>query len=338
MDTINIFVGLDYHQSGVQVCILDQAGNVLSNRFLPNCWKDIAIHVERYGNSVQAAIESCSGAADIADELIHKAGWSVHLAHPGYVSRMKQGPDKTDYSDARMLADLVRVGYLPKVWLAPVEVREMRLLVRYRQQQVNQRRAIKLRIGAVLREQRIGSGPEGRWSMPWLMWLKTTKDLSAQGRWVIKRHFEDLEWLGRKIKATEKRLSLVCEEDPLVTRLLTFKGVGSVTAWTLRAEIGRFDRFANGKQLARFCGLSPRNASSGNRQADAGLIMAANPQLRSTLIELAHRVARHDPRWSQLASNLRKRGKPGSLVAAAVANRWTRHLYNQLKISPMKAA
>lgn len=134
MDIINIFVGLDYHQSGVQVCILDQSGNVLSNRFLANSWKEIQIHVEHYGNCVQAAIESCSGAADIADELIQKAGGSVHLAHPGYVSRMKQGPDKTDYSDARLLADLVRVGYLPKVWLAPVEVREMRLLVRYRQQ------------------------------------------------------------------------------------------------------------------------------------------------------------------------------------------------------------
>ena len=164
MDIINIFVGLDYHQSGVQVCILDQSGNVLSNRFLANSWKEIQIHVEHYGNCVQAAIESCSGAADIADELIQKAGGSVHLAHPGYVSRMKQGPDKTDYSDARLLADLVRVGYLPKVWLAPVEVREMRLLVRYRQQQVNQRREIKLRMGAILREQRIGSGPARRWS------------------------------------------------------------------------------------------------------------------------------------------------------------------------------
>ncbi len=40
----------------------------------------------------------------------------------------------------------------------------------------------------------------------------------------------------------------------------------------LRAEIGRFDRFGSGKQLARFCGLSPRNASSGTRQADAGLV------------------------------------------------------------------
>jgi hypothetical protein len=49
----------------------------------------------------------------------------VQLAHPGYVARMKQSRDKTDFGDARMLADLERVGYLPRVWLAPEEVREM---------------------------------------------------------------------------------------------------------------------------------------------------------------------------------------------------------------------
>ena len=33
---------------------------------------------------------------------------------------MKKSPDKTNFSDAKLLADLVRVGYLPKVWLAPL--------------------------------------------------------------------------------------------------------------------------------------------------------------------------------------------------------------------------
>jgi hypothetical protein len=100
--------------------------------------------------TVFAAIEACGGAADLADELIARAGWSVHLAHPGYVARIKQSPDKTDYSDARLLADLERVGYLPKVWLAPENIRELRRLVRYRQQLANQRRNVKLRIRALL--------------------------------------------------------------------------------------------------------------------------------------------------------------------------------------------
>jgi len=101
----------------------------------------------------------------------------VSLAHPGYVARMKQGPDKTDWGDARLLA------------------------------------------------------------------------------------------------AIEKRLTETTAEDAVVSKLQTYKGVGLITAVTLRAEIGRFDRFRSGKQLARFCGFSPRNASSGERVADAGLVL-----------------------------------------------------------------
>ena len=104
-----------------------------------------------------------------------------------------------------------------------------------------------------------------------------------------------------------------------------------MTAWTLRAEVGRFDRFRSGKQLARFCGLSPKNASSGQRQADAGLIKAGNPQLRATLIEAAHRLVRFDLRWAELGLRLREAGKPSCVVIAAVANRWVRWLFHQMQ-------
>ena len=192
------------------------------------------------------------------------------------------------------------------------------------------------RIGAVLREHRIGAGPTGRWSVAWLAWLKTMDSLSEQGRWVINRHFVRLAETGKEIVVVEKRLSKCTGNDPLVTKLMSLRGIGPVTAWVIRAEIGRFDRFRSGKQLSRFCGLSPRNASSGMRQADAGLIKAANPLLRATLIEAAHRLARYDPRWNAMNHRMRMRGKPGSVVAAAVANRWMRWLFHE--VSKAKAA
>ena len=95
---------------------------------------------------------------------------------------------------------------------------------------------------------------------------------------------------------------------------------------------GYFDRFQTGKQLSRFCGLSPRNASSGHRQADAGLIKAGNPGLRTVLIELGHRLIRQqNSHWSKLGYQLMRRGKPRNVVVAAVANRWVRWLYHQMQ-------
>jgi transposase len=331
MSRVTVFVGLDYHQGSVQVCVMDAGGSVLVNRRCADSWKAIHALVRPYGRRVRAAIEACSGAAELAEELVSRAGWSVDLAHPGYVARMKQSPDKTDFSDARMLADLERVGYLPRVWLAPFWIREMRRLVRFRQQMVAQRRNCKLRIRALLRDGRIKTPAASAWTVRWMQWLQTTQEVSEQTRWILDRQLVQLAYFSGEIKAVEKRLEQLTADDPVVEKLLSLAGVGLVTAVTLRAEIGRFDRFRNGKQMARFCGLSPRNASSGQRQADAGLIKAGNPELRAALIELAHRLPRCDLRWARLAHRLRAGGKPGSVVAAAVANRWVRWLYHQMQ-------
>jgi transposase len=151
------------------VCILDRDGKVLNNDACANDWQRIKATAATYGNRAHAAIDACSGSADLAEELVGGAGWHVDLAHPGYVARMKANPDKTNFSDARMLADLERVGYLPKVWLAPAEVRELRRLVRYRQQLVGVRRDVKLRIGALLRDDRVSAPDDvNPWTVAWM--------------------------------------------------------------------------------------------------------------------------------------------------------------------------
>ena len=146
---------------------------------------------------------------------------------------------------------------------------------------------------------------------------------------MIDQHVARLRSLAVDIKAAEARLAKATVNDPLVQHQLAYKGIGLVTAATIRAEIGRFDRFRTGKQMARFCGLTLRNASSGQRQADAGLIKAGNPQLRATLIETAHRLIRYDTRWKTMASEMKTRGKPGNLIAAAMASRWVLWVFHQ---------
>lgn len=330
MRKITYFVGLDYHQHSVQVCVMNQEGKILLNATRPNDWKQVADVVPDDG-LVFAAVEACCGLADFAEELIQHAGWSIDLAHPGYVARIKQGPDKTDWADARLLADLVRVGYLPKVWLAPEATRELRRLVRYRQQQVNQRRNVKLRVRALLRDQRAQApGDVNPWTKAWRAWAESCAQVGETSRWILTEHFQAIESLNQTIRAIEKRLKHAIVEDAVASKLLEQPGVGLVTAVTLRAEIGRFDRFRSGKQLARFCALTPRNASSGQRQADAGLIKAGNRELRRVLIEAAQRLRRMDEHWEDFANRMKDRGKPSNVITAAVANRWIRGLYYEM--------
>ena len=333
---IRLFVGLDYHQDFVQVCVLDETGKVVINCRVANSWRKIAAAVPA-GAVVQAALEACCGAANLADELVERAGWSVSLAHPGFVARMKQNPDKTDYSDARLLADLTRVGYLPKVWLAPAELRELRRLVRYRQQKVNERRDVKLRIRAILRDHRIKIDDARPWTRQWLAMLAELKQIGADTEWILRQHLSNLTRLKREIRQIEQRLEERVADDAVVKKLRQQKGIGLVTAATMRAEIGRFNRFRTGKQLARFCGLSPRNCSSGNKQADGGVILAGNPQLRAVIVEAVHRIIHLDERWMKLAQQLKSRGKHTCVVVAAVANRYMRWLHHTMQPEALAA-
>jgi transposase len=338
MSSLLVYVGLDYHSESIRVCVLSESGAQLANRNVPNSAAAVQDLVACHGYPKGIAIEACCGAADFAEELARVATWEVRLAHPGYVRRLKQSPDKSDHDDAYLLADLVRVNYLPEVWLADAKTRELRRLVRCRQQLKRARTDLKLQLCALLREERIpASEAAGTWTLAWRSEMEASGELSASARWILGRQFQRLDSLDAEVREVEKQLEQFTRGDALVKRLMEEPGIGFVTAVTLRAEIGTFDRFRTGKQLARFCGVTPCNASSGKRQADAGLIRACNRELRTVLIETAHRLVQRNPKWRELKQRLRK-SKPGSVATAAVANRWVRWLFQQIKHHPNQAS
>jgi transposase len=327
MCKIALCVGFDYHEDSIQVCVMDQDGGTLANRSTPNDVEAVIELVSRFGAFAACAVEACCGAADFAHRLRQRTGWDVRLAHPGYARRLKQSPDKSDHDDAELLADLVRVKYLPEVWLAPTETRQLRRLVRYRQQLKRNRVEIKLQIRALLREERLAP-PASAWTKAWRAWLDEAP-LEPATRWILAEQLARLAEIDARMKRVAEELQRATAGQPTKEQLEQHRGVGFVTAVTLAAEIGDFRRFRSGKQLARYCGVTPCNASTGRRQADAGLVRAGNRELRAVLIEAAHRLAQHDPKWRALRDQLRTR-KPHNVALAAVANRWIRWLYHQM--------
>jgi transposase len=312
---------------------LNQQGDVLLNRPAGNDCDELFRLVHPLGRVQRVGIEACCGAADLGEELVDRLGWSVSLGHPAYIARMKSSPDKSDFSDGRLLADLTRVGYLPHVWLAPASIRELRQLVNHRQRLVDRGRALKLQVGAVLREQRVKIPKDrgSRWSKAWTASVRDNDQLSKHGQWIVNDLLDELVHNSGKIKAAEAKLREAAEGDRVIVKLMEQPGVGEVTAWVLRACIGEFSRFKTAKQLSRYCGLSPCNASSGNKVADAGLIDGCNKMLRMTIVQAAHRLIRTVQRWSKLAESLKKRGKPACVIVGAVGNRWMRNLHHAMK-------
>ena len=176
-----VFVGLDYHKDLIQVCIMDSAGAVLANRVCINDSNELALLVAFFGEAVEGAIEACTGSANIADELITRHGWNLSLAHPGYVNRMKQSPDKSDYSDARMLADL-RARGLPPQGVACARGRSSTSHARPTPPAISQRTPRNQASGnGALRENRVNAGKLRRWTRAWLAWSARRRGFGVGG-------------------------------------------------------------------------------------------------------------------------------------------------------------
>jgi transposase len=333
---VPVYVGLDYHSDSIRVCVMTPEGDELFNRSVSNSVGEVMEAVTSVAGAVVVhgvALEACTGSAEFAARLSEATQWPVRLAHAAAVHRLKQGPDKTDCGDAWHLANLLRVNYLPEVWLADATTRQLRHMIRYRQSVMADAKDIKLRIRSLLKEDCVAETcHQQAWTKSWLKWLREAS-LPEQSRWIVDEYLSLLTTLEGRIVEVDARLESLTKEDATVQKLLEQSGVGLVTALLLRAVVGRFDRFRNGKQLARYCGVTPCNASSGKRTADSGLVQAGHDDLRAALIQLAKRLPRHEPRWREFKERMGKR-KAANVVSAAIANRWVRRLYHELVPCP----
>jgi len=149
-------------------------------------------------------------------------------------------------------------------------------------------------------------------------------------RYLLQDHYDTIAYFGKKIRDVSKEMEAATADDPVVQKLLDQPGIGTITAITMRALIGRFDRFRTGKQLAHFCAVCPRNNSSAGKTTTGGLIKAGDDLLRQVLIEAAHRLMRYNDHWRETAQRLAANGKKKCVIVAAVANRWIRKLFHQM--------
>src|SRR5512142_2791855 len=126
--------------------------------------------VAGWGEAPEVVLEATYGWYWMADVLA-AAGAVVHLAHPLGVKGFAYRRVKDDQRDAADLADLLRMGRLPEAWIAPLPVRELRELTRYRAKLVGLRTSCKDQVHAVLAKLGVPvtcSDTFGMWGNTWL--------------------------------------------------------------------------------------------------------------------------------------------------------------------------
>lgn len=151
------------------------------------------------------------------------------------------------------------------------------------------------------------------------------RQIPAHLKCQILRELDRLELAIKQIKVVEaERDALLVKPDAAGARLLTLRGVGQETAGLIAAEL-LWRSFDNRRQLAAYAGIAATPWRSGSIDHEQGISKSGNPRLRTTLVELAWRWLRHQPKselsgWFHERVGLR-RGSVRRVMIVALARK-----------------
>jgi transposase len=138
-----LHAGLDLSRRRLDVCLLDEAGELVAQTAAPPDADGLSHLAERLsGRQVRAVIESMTGARFVHDTL-EEHGWEVLVADAQKVKGLAPLACKTDKIDARVLAELSWRDLVPAIWLPDPSIRRERELARYRLHLVRHRTTLR---------------------------------------------------------------------------------------------------------------------------------------------------------------------------------------------------
>ena len=230
----------------------------------------------------------------------------VNPARTALFARSQLRRTKTDTVDAQMIAEFCQTQR-PGPWSPPPpEILELRGLLSYRQELVNER----LRITQVAQTVHVSK----KLRQFHKAYLKTVKDGVA----AVESQLQDVVKLHSHLASQ-------------VAKLKSVKGVGFLTAATFVAELP-VDRLRDGKAAAAYVGLSPSERQSGTSvNGKPHICKTGNAKLRRDLYMPAIVAMRHNPILAAFAARLEGRGKPPKVIIIAVMRKLVVLAFNLLK-------
>ena len=229
-------------------------------------------------------MEACGSAHHWARRL-QAQGHTVQLMAPQFVKPYVK-TNKNDAADAEAICEAVAGPNMRFVPIKNVDQQAMLALHRARQgfvkartAQANQIRGLLAEFGLII--------PKGiahiAQRVPELI-EDASNDLSGLFRLLIQRLMEHLKELDRQASELEAQIAAWHRDNELSRKLAAVPGIGPITASALVATVGNAKNFANGRQLAAWLGLVPRQHSSGGKNVLLGMSKRGDTYLRTLLI------------------------------------------------------
>lgn len=274
-------------------------------------------------------IEAC-GSAHYWARKLEMFGHSVKLMAPQFVKPYVK-TNKNDAADAEAICEAVSRPNMRFVAKKTAEQQAILSVHRARQGFVKARTAQGNQIRSLLSEFGIviplGIKTIGK-HIPDIL-EDGENGLPGMMRQLIERLTDNLKEMDRQVNELEAQIQLWHRENAASRKLAEIPGLGPITASAMVATVGDVREFKNGRQLAAWLGLVPRQHSSGGKQNLLGISKRGDTYLRTLLIHGARAVIRYTENKAEPDSWLRKlmarRNK--NVAAVALANKNARIIW-----------
>ncbi len=325
---MTLYCGIDLHSTNCVVAILDDNDSTVYEKRLPNDLALIIGVLQTYQAELAGCVvESTYNWYWLVDGL-QEAGFMMHLAHPSAMPQYAGLKYTNDLSDARRLAQLLRLGILPTGYIYPKEERAVRDLLRRRLLLVRQKTLHHLSLQSLIARHsgvRLSANAIKRLDSDQLAsYLRAPILLGGQITHQARC------WLDEAITQIERELhkQLTPREDYCL--LQTIPGVGPALGSTIALETGTIERFSSPGHYASYARCVKSEKISNGKYKGQGNRKNGNKYLAWAFMEAAHYSAIWSPRIKRYYQ--RKQAKSHILVAKkAVANKLARACYHMLK-------
>lgn len=286
------YVGLDVHRVSVRACIRDGADRIVGEHNV-DCTRDAlrAFAKQHLGPKDVVALEATFHSWSIVDVLDPFVA-RVVVSNPLATKAIAESKVKTDKIDARVLSELLRLGYLPEVWTPDQATRELRSLCSRHAGLVSDIVRIKNRIHGVLAKALVPKREGDIFDRRGRAWLAVLElpDCSARQ---LASDLKLLKAAEAELDEHDEALVKKAWGDKRIKLLMTLPGVDVLVALAVLAALGEVARFKNPDRVAGYLGLAPSTYQSADRCYHGPITKRGNAKARWLLIQAAQHVAGH---------------------------------------------
>ncbi len=322
------YVGADLHKEQTWFYIMDETGKKVDSRSISNSPDLLKSYLSTIPVPFTLAVEATYNwyfFLDICEQFAHQ----VYLANSYELKAFAKRHKKTDKIDARLIADVLRKGFLPTVFIPSPSVRSLKELLRYRINLVRDRCRNIFRLKNIL--DKIGADSSGDFTTKKRLRLIPVDSFPKEYSYAISGYIARIIELGKRIHSMKTHLRDELLTDKDIQNLITVDGLDYFSAALVKTEIADINRFASFNRLCAFAGLAPRVSQSGNKVAHHGALMVnRRKNLQWILLETVFHFIKVSP--ERLARYEEIKNRKGSNTAKVVmARQMLKIIYHVLK-------